>query len=306
LPLLILVAGCGQGTDRPVAKATPTPSPKPTVVKTRISITTPHAGAELEAGTVAVAGRATAGTTVLLSAGCFKPGCQAVARADGHGRWKGRLRVTDRRTVLEASSAGGDARDRVTVAVSPPPRPTSATGGGESEPVQTPAPRPTRVVLIGDSLAVGIRSLLPRLLPGYSVSANALTSRPMAAGMAIVDRTDVTGAVLAISLFTNDDPRNVDGLEAAVRRTLAAVGPHGCAVWATISRPPFGGVSYRAANGRLAALEAELSPRLILVPWAETVAAQPELLASDHVHGTPAGYQARAALYAQAIASCGG
>jgi hypothetical protein len=163
-------------------------------------------------------------------------------------------------------------------------------------------------VLIGDSLAVGIRSLLPGLLRGYSVTANALTGRPLAAGMQIVANTDLRSqpTVLALSLFTNDDPRNVDALEAAVRSSVAAVGPDGCAVWATIARPPYGGVSYRAANARLASLEAELSPHLILVPWAETVSAEPGLLAGDGVHGSPAGYQARAALYAQAIQSCGG
>ncbi len=110
--------------------------------------------------------------------------------------------------------------------------------------------------------------------------------------------------VLAVSLFTNDDPSAVDALEEAVRTSVDAVAPDGCAVWATIVRPPLGGVSYRAANARLLALDAELED-LVVVPWAEQVAASPDLLAADGVHGTPAGYQARAALYAEAIRSCG-
>ena len=58
--------------------------------------------------------------------------------------------------------------------------------------------------------------------------------------------------MLAISLFTNDDPTHTDALEAAVRRTLALVGSRGCVIWATIARPPVNGVSYRAANTLLA------------------------------------------------------
>jgi hypothetical protein len=46
-------------------------------------------------------------------------------------------------------------------------------------------------------------------------------------------------------------------------------------------------------------------PRLRVVPWAEQVAANPKLVGSDGVHATPAGYQLRAQLYAQAAQSCG-
>ena len=83
--------------------------------------------------------------------------------------------------------------------------------------------------------------------------------------------------MLAISLFTNDDPTHTDALEAAVRRTLAAVGPSGCVIWATIARPPVNGVSYRAANALLRRLAAS-NPRLVIVPWAEQAAANPALL----------------------------
>jgi len=36
------------------------------------------------------------------------------------------------------------------------------------------------------------------------------------------------------------------------------------------------------------------------------VAASPSLIAGDGVHGTPAGYEARAELYAAAIQACAG
>src|SRR6185312_11690243 len=128
-----------------------------------------------------------------------------------------------------------------------------------------PAVSPRRLVLVGDSLAVGIQNQLAADLSGWSVSANARTGRPLAAGMRIIDRTAFSApAVLAVSLFTNDSPRNVDALEAAVRDSVARVGPEGCAVWATIVRPKVGGVSYGAANARLQALAAQYGGRLLL------------------------------------------
>jgi lysophospholipase L1-like esterase len=113
-------------------------------------------------------------------------------------------------------------------------------------------------------------------------------------------------AILAFSLFTNDGPRNTPALQDAVRSTAARAG--GCAVWATVVRPPLGGVSYDAANTLLRRLanDPELALGLQLVDWAAEVAQSPSLIARDGVHGTPAGYRALAQLYAQAIASCAG
>lgn len=88
-----------------------------------------------------------------------------------------------------------------------------------------------------------------------------------------------------------------------MRRTLQAVGPKGCVIWATIARPPVNGVSYQSANALLTQLAAD-DPRLIVVPWAERVAATRSLLGPDGVHPTPAGYQLRAQLYAQAAQAC--
>jgi hypothetical protein len=159
-------------------------------------------------------------------------------------------------------------------------------------------------VLVGDSLAVGIESLLPSLLPGWRVSVDGRVSRPLAEGMAIVRQTSIpSDGVLAVSLFTNDDPTHTAQLQAAVRSTLERVGSRGCVIWATIVRPPLNGVSYTAANNVLRRMAAS-EPRLRLVPWAEEVAARPSLVGGDGVHPTPAGYRLRAQLYARAAQSC--
>ena len=68
------------------------------------------------------------------------------------------------------------------------------------------------------------------------------------------------------------------------------------------------GVSYNATNQLLRGLAADpqLAPRLQLIDWSAVVAASPSFVAGDGVHGTPAGYRARAELYAAAIQACAG
>jgi hypothetical protein len=114
-------------------------------------------------------------------------------------------------------------------------------------------------------------------------------------------------AVLAFSLFTNDDPVAVGALEAAVRRSVERVPRGGCALWATIVRPEVGGVSYAAANARLRALveDPALRDRLRVVDWARAVAGHRRAwLTKDKVHATSAGYLERARLYARAALDC--
>ena len=176
----------------------------------------------------------------------------------------------------------------------------------ETQPAPSSGADRGTLLLIGDSLAVGIRALLPALLAGWKVSVDGRVSRPLAEGMSVLADTPVPGdgsTVLAVSLFTNDDPTHTSQLQTAVSRTLDRVGPDGCVVWATIARPPLNGVTYDAANSLLRRIARD-DTRLKLVPWAERTAAQPSLLGPDGVHPTTAGYRLRAELYAQAARSC--
>jgi lysophospholipase L1-like esterase len=96
-------------------------------------------------------------------------------------------------------------------------------------------------------------------------------------------------------------------LDAAVRASVASLGPHGCAVWATIVRPKVGGRTYGAVNARLRALALDpaLHGRLLIADWAQAVRGHRKAwLAKDGVHGTTAGYLARAQLFADALAGC--
>ena len=292
---------------------------------------------------VTVSGQADALQVIRVDGRCAQRACTRFAYTGAQGRWTARLRLvvprrTRRWTVTAdyAVSPAAATNATLTLAVratkaearpsarrrAPQTQPGGATTQTQPQPPATtpapatPAPTPApstgagggTLDLVGDSLAVGVRSLLPAALPNWKVQVLARTGRPLAEGMGIVSGLDLSQGsrppVLATSLFTNDDPSHTSALEAAVRRTLALVGPRGCVIWATIARPPVNGVSYRAANALLARLAAD-NPRLRLVPWAEQVAANPKLVGSDGVHPTPAGYQLRAQLYAQAAQSCG-
>jgi hypothetical protein len=268
---------------------------------------------------VTVRGLAAPGQQITVGSQCPPKDCEVIAFADEHGHWRATLRITfndDVRKVGLRAAYAEPRRSELPATTSVRihlPRPRSlpgATGGGESE--GAPYTGPHTLIVIGDSLAVGMAPQLAADLHGWTVTTNARIGRPLAEGMRILSQTPLppgaagSHTVLAFSLFTNDSPTSLDALEAAVRASVARLGAHGCAIWATISRPPFNGVSYHAANVRLERLAADpaLSSRLLLVPWAEVVAEHPQLIGPDHVHGTPEGYQVRAQLYAQAARSC--
>jgi hypothetical protein len=301
-----------------------------------ITIQAPVDGARLKAkqsdrGTlrarVRVRGRAAAGREVFLSASCEPAVCRARIRADKDGRWAVTLalkvsRATSfvtidanaRRDVVAAGSAVatvelvGPARPRAPRRRASTRRRPSSSGDGASAPSAPSRPSlPPEVLVIGDSLALGIEQPLQAALPGWRVRVDGRIGRPLAEGMGILGRQPDPPAILAFALFTNDGPQNTDALEAAVRAT--ATRPGNCAVWSTIVRPPEDGVSYAAANTLLRGLgdDPELALGLELVDWAAAVSRSPSLVSpGDGVHGTVEGYGVLARLYADAIQSCAG
>jgi hypothetical protein len=328
--LALVCAGCFGDEEKP----DPTPAGEVSV-GTPMTIYTPKADQRLKATTslqdslrttLTATGRVEADARVVVNSGCAVARCARTVRAKIDGRWEARVQVMVSRstpfTTIVAINAD-DPTDRASVDVTlygkkPPPEKKQpkkkraakkkpkpgATQTVTPAPTPTPAP-PRNVILIGDSLGEGMERYLPGLLPGWSVQGDSKTSRPLATGMRILATTPINApTVLAFSLFTNDSPRNVAALESAVRTSLQRAGPNGCAVWATIRRPPYKGVGYAAANRLLKQLAAQ-NPRLRVVPWAETTRANPSWLGRDGVHATSIGYQARAQMYADAARSCG-
>ena len=277
--------------------------------------------------TADVAGRGNAGDLVSVSADCEDPGCSTGAQVDATGHWTARVVLVASvhlpRVRLVAQSGaqvaialarlksrtrhapGDQQRSRSRRARRTPtastPAPSAATVTA-TPPQASGSTAPSRMQVVGDSLAVGTQAPLASALPGWSIGTDARTGRPLAEGMRIV-RSLGAAPVLAISLFTNDGPTSVAALQSAVRETIERQA-HGCVIWATIVRPPLGGATYDRANAALERLAADNPGVMRLVPWARKVADHPEWLAPDGVHATPAGYAARAQLYADAARSC--
>ncbi|MFP5362858.1 MAG: hypothetical protein ACLGI5_09030 [Thermoleophilia bacterium] len=326
-------AGCGSSGDDD-GGATPAVTSAPAA----ITIELPADGARLKAterkdgllrARTRVRGLAGAGSAVFLSAACRPAACRAQTRAGDDGRWAATLTLSVARAARFVTIDANAQRDVVaagsavaTVELVGPARAQrrrSSAGGssrtGSSGPPAAdgqPSRPPSRrtlardVLVIGDSLALGIEQPLKAALSGWRVRVDGRIGRPLGEGMAILNRESSPPPILAFSLFTNDGPRNTAALEAAVRATATRSGR--CVVWATVVRPPLHGVSYDAANAllRRMANDPQLALGLQLVDWAAEVAQSPSLLAHDGVHATPGGYRVLARLYAAAIRSCAG
>src|SRR4051794_38376853 len=342
---LLLAGCGGSHGDKTAATATATETPgfaHPHITTPANGAVIP-ATAELgdsRGARLAVAGTAQPNTKVDVTTGCQVNGCSSTVRTDPDGSFTAAVSATttaaNHRVDVIVSYQIADAvdSDRVIVtigpmAAEPPPArrrrrrsarlprstatPFPAITVAPPAPTQPPAATAVppssgsgaagSVVVIGDSLATGMQPYMSGALPGWKVSVDSRIGRPLADGMRIFAGTPIRPhAVYAFSLFTNDDPRSVAALDSAVRTSVQR---GGCAVWATIVRPPVGGVSYAAANQRLKQLAAAFGGRLQLVDWAGAVAAHPGWVpGSDGVHASAEGYRNRAALYAQKIQAC--
>jgi hypothetical protein len=260
-------------------------------------------GKKLAAATVTLSGTAPPQTNVPISATCRGYDCTAITFAGRDGHWTTRMQLVARKAHQRVTLNVAGVPVRVTLSRRLPPAlaaaplaPPTGVGGGNA------------VVLVGDSLALGMAPALQGLLPGREVLVDARVGRPLDEGMQVFAASDPPRGQLAFSLFTNDDPLRIERLDQAVRASVASLGAHGCAVWATIVRPKVGGRSYAQVNDRLRALALDpaLSGRLLIADWAQAVSGhRGQWLAKDRVHATPAGYLARAQLYAGALSACG-
>jgi hypothetical protein len=155
----------------------------------------------------------------------------------------------------------------------------------------------------GDSLAVGTQPYFPRALPGWTIRTSASISRHAFQGPGVLRAAGSLPRVIAVSLGTNDDPRQIGGFRSAIRNTMSIAGPNRCVVWATILRPPVAGASYTGYNQALKA-EARTRPNLKVVRWRKLVHHHPQWLGPDGVHVDGAGYMARARAFARKIQRC--
>ncbi len=157
------------------------------------------------------------------------------------------------------------------------------------------------VALVGDSLNVGVEPYLEAALPGFEVIANDQVGRRTPEGIEEIEQGRARLApYVVVSLGTNDPPTAVDAFRHDVARLTALVGSGRCLVWATIWRD---GAPDDAFNGVLRDAAAA-NRRLRLVEWGAMVQDHSDWLAPDGLHGSDAGYRARARAVAAAVRDC--
>jgi hypothetical protein len=161
-----------------------------------------------------------------------------------------------------------------------------------------------RLLVNGDSLAVGTRPYLPHELRGWRVVQSVAVSRHAPQGAAVMRAYGRSLArVIHVSLGTNDDPRAVSSFRASIRAVMEVAGPGRCVVWTNIVRPAVAGASYTGYN-RALARESRARANLIMVNWARMVRRNPQWVGEDGVHVSAVGYQARAHAVARSVRRC--
>jgi hypothetical protein len=161
-----------------------------------------------------------------------------------------------------------------------------------------------RLLVDGDSLAVGTKPYLPKELKGWKLTQSATVSRHAYQGADVMrSYGSALPRVIHVSLGTNDDPNDVAGFRRAVRDVMKVAGSKRCVVWTNIRRPPAAGASYAGYN-RVLSQEDAKRDNLRVVNWVRMVRAHPEWLVGDGVHVNADGYRARAKAVAREVRRC--
>jgi hypothetical protein len=161
-----------------------------------------------------------------------------------------------------------------------------------------------RLFVVGDSLAVGTRPYLPRYLHGWRIRSSVSISKHAPEGASeLARRHRGLPPVVVATLGTNDDPHAVSSFEGSVRKSLRAVGKHGCVVWPNIVRPAVGGATYAGYNRVLDRI-ARRNEHLRVVNWAAIAAHNRAWFGPDGVHPNATGYTVRAAAIAKQVRRC--
>lgn len=155
------------------------------------------------------------------------------------------------------------------------------------------------VLVLGDSLAVGMRPFLGSMLPDREVVWDARTGRTTPQGLARLraDLPQVTPTTVVVSLGTNDgsDPGR---FASRMRRLLLALPPTACVVWPAIYRPPRKG-PYAALN-RVLRRQARSDPRFVVPRW-DVAVLRGEVRLPDGLHPDEFGFRQRSRIVASAI-----
>ncbi|MBA3747513.1 MAG: hypothetical protein H0W96_08500 [Solirubrobacterales bacterium] len=158
---------------------------------------------------------------------------------------------------------------------------------------------PAQVLIVGDSLAVGMTPFLREMITDRQVTFDARNGRTTPQGLEALrlDLQQFAPQTIVISLGTNDgsDPRVFAD---RVDRTLRTVPTNTCIVWPTIVRPPRKG-AYKQLN-RVLRDAARRDHRLTVIDW-DRMVAKGQVPMRDGVHPTTEGYRWRSWVTAAAV-----
>ncbi len=195
--------------------------------------------------------------------------------------------------------------DSNTISADTPPADAAAPADGSApasgEQPRRPSTAREGLLLIGDSLSVGTQAHLNSDMAGQPVDINATGGISLQEGMKRYHETADKPRVVAMALFTNNDPKYTQVLRDSIQETINDARERGGRVlWATLVRPPVNGTSIDEANNIIRELAAANPDVMGVVDWQKMVADNPSYLAGDQIHATSDGYRARAQAFADA------
>jgi hypothetical protein len=156
------------------------------------------------------------------------------------------------------------------------------------------------VLLVGDSLNVGIEPYLDESLEHWRITSDDVVGRATADGIAAIERNRGTSGPVVISLGTNDDPDNAEAFRSHIEQLLELLPSHRCVIWATLWRD---GAPETRLNDVLQDV-ARTRPNVHLLDWAAMLRDHPDWRAPDETHGSADGYRARAEEVARLARAC--
>lgn len=154
------------------------------------------------------------------------------------------------------------------------------------------------ILVVGDSLAVGLRPSLPQMLDEDHIAWRVKSGMgsPWVISQLRAGIRDDRPDVILISSGTNDGP-DPERFEWRIRKIMQSSG-QACVLWYTIARPARKG-AYRQLNQQLRKA-AENSDNLHLLQWERAVRLK-QVALPDGVHPTSRGYRKRASMAATGI-----
>jgi lysophospholipase L1-like esterase len=158
---------------------------------------------------------------------------------------------------------------------------------------------PAQVLIVGDSLAVGMRPFLGDMITDRQVTFDARNGWTTPQGMEAlrIDLSQYAPQTFVISLGTNDgsDPAVFAD---RIHRIMRQLPPYACVVWPAIYRPKRKG-AYEGLNRELRKA-ARLDPRLTVIGW-DRMVEKGTVSLRDGLHPDEDGYRFRAYVTAAAV-----